>query len=294
MTTTNFTPIRELRATNYAMDTGWPRSEASPILGGMADEKEPNGNEDKPRSGGIYVVKGMDLILKNLSFSIDEEGNLKASQPIVHLRLDQTAVWLRIAIGHVVDADAAHIRVLQAHRDGDEKAKGRHLMATYESGMQAVVAAATAMDAFYASVKSHVKIDDAALAAWRANGTPRYAQIAEVLRRGFRLPDESAQVVRRFLHRLADRRDQAVHPGSDAHEAELHPDLGVGVEWRFVAFGRDIAHAATESVLRIMTKLTSSAERVRNDEVRAYCERFTKDLEPVVAMWEDRFGPLRE
>jgi hypothetical protein len=62
----------------------------------------------------------------------------------------------------------------------------RVLEAEFMASMQAVMAAAISMDAFYARVKEYVIIPSPTLDAWRQKGTARYKQVYETIRRASR------------------------------------------------------------------------------------------------------------
>ena len=60
--------------------------------------------------------------------------------------------------------------------------------------------------------------------------------MTEVLRRGFHLKPKGTKALRDNLKEIYRFRDMAVHPSGRIQAAMLHPDLDVGVEWRFVYF----------------------------------------------------------
>jgi hypothetical protein len=94
----------------------------------------------------------------------------------------------------------------------DENAKGTALEREFESSMQAIMAAGIAVDAFYAVIKTHAQVPPTLAQKWREKRTPRYSQIAEVLRIAFHLKPKGTAVLRRNLKEIFRFRDLAVHP----------------------------------------------------------------------------------
>src|SRR4051812_38757145 len=87
--------------------------------------------------------------------------------------------------------------------------KAATLEQEFEASMQAIMAAAIAVDAFYAIIQNHLQLPSSLIAVWKSKRTPRYAQITELLRRAFLLEAKKASVLRRIFYPL---RDLPVHP----------------------------------------------------------------------------------
>jgi hypothetical protein len=69
------------------------------------------------------------------------------------------------------------------------------------------------------------------------------------------------------LKKIYRLRDLAVHPSGKVQEALLHPELGVGVEWRFVYFRADISEGAVNAATAIVWDLAFQGKPV-SDHVR--------------------------
>ena len=78
--------------------------------------------------------------------------------------------------------------------------------------MQAVVAAAIAVDALYAVLQGHVQIPEELLKKWRERRTARYSQVAEIIRRAFNLKRNGVRQLLENLKKIYRLRDLAVHP----------------------------------------------------------------------------------
>lgn len=91
-----------------------------------------------------------------------------------------------------------HLRDPRTRRDArdagwqseDNEKKAKVLVADFEASMQAIVASATAVDAFYATIK-----DKAGLASTRGRGS-RPAQVSETIKQAFGLPAKGFAVLR--------------------------------------------------------------------------------------------------
>jgi hypothetical protein len=102
--------------------------------------------------------------------------------------------------------------------------------------MQAVMAAAIALDAFYAILQPHVALPPTLVERWRTGRTARFSQVTEVIRRAFRLKPKGTAELRENLREIYRVRDLAVHPSGKIQAPIYHPELNVGVEWRFAYF----------------------------------------------------------
>jgi len=173
----------------------------------------------------------------------------------------------------------------------NENLKAETLEREFESSMQAIMAAAIAVDAFYAAIKPKIQIPEDLREQWRQNRTPRYAQIAEVVRRGFSLPQNGAKNLRQNLKEIFRLRDLAVHPSGNIEAPIPHPELTVGVEWRFAWFRFDNAIAVVRATLDMLQQL-AKVTLTGNDVLVRYKDALWFRLEPIIALWQQEFGPL--
>lgn len=119
-----------------------------------------------------------------------------------------------------------------------------------------LMAAASAIDAFYAAVKEHITIPASMLKAWREKGTARHKQVYEVWRRGFKVVKSALPKILQALSEIYRFRDLAVHPDPKLARPVLHPDLGgVGTEWRFVFFHYENAKPLVGVALGMVVQL---------------------------------------
>src|SRR5271170_1911803 len=128
--------------------------------------------------------------------SLPGEAAMPATEPTSYVHFDVCPTWLELAIRHLSDAQVAQAARVEVWKGADENARAGALQWEFESSMQAIVAAATAIDALYAAVRPKVKLPQTLVDKWREKRTPRHIQIAEVLRRALSLGPRAARALR--------------------------------------------------------------------------------------------------
>ena len=156
------------------------------------------------------------------------------------------------------------------------------------------MSAAIALDAYYAVISTMIALPEDLTAKWRENRTARHAQISEVLRRAFTLKPEGFAALRQKLREIYRLRDLAVHPSGKIEAPILHPELQVGVEWRFANFRFENALLVVRESVRMIDELVTSG-RPKSPEIRAYCdslrERIHSLKEPLASAVDGIFEP---
>jgi hypothetical protein len=229
--------------------------------------------------------------MANFSLSIGPDGQLSSSMR-VQLSLDMAPFWLDIAIARVLEAEAAHGRVLEAAAGTDDDLLASAFEAEFTASMQAIAAAGIALDALYARIKEFAAIPPDIRRAWAEKGTARYKQLTEVFRRAFRISPRGAVILRTNLKLILSFRDTAVHPPAEARDAVHHPDVDVGTEWRLVHFRFANAMPIVRETLKIVLELLG-APPITVPRLAEYCPPALERVNALVALWERSFGPLR-
>jgi hypothetical protein len=197
---------------------------------------------------GIFISRFVTLTLSDLTISFGPEGSSGSSKALVSY--DVCPIWLEIAIEHLKEANEANSEMLKTWADPASDKKGETLENVFRHSMQAITAAAIAIDGFYAAVQKKIKIDPILVQKWKANKTARYSQVAETVRMAYQLKSNGSKAFRDTVKEIYKFRDQAVHPSAAMEEAVLHPDLDVGVERRFAVFRYDnVRSTAREKTL---------------------------------------------
>ncbi|WP_353117465.1 hypothetical protein [Nitratidesulfovibrio sp.] len=199
---------------------------------------------------GIFITRGMTVAVPSggLTIGIGDDGNF-TSKVTLHVRFDVCPTWTEISLRHLQEAKAKRVDRDIAWSGTDEEQKAATLEREFEASMQAIMAAAIAIDAFYSLVQTNVALPSSLVERWRTKRTPRYSQVAEVLRQAFSLRSKGVSTLRQNLKVIYRLRDLAVHPSGKIEAPLLHPELNVGVEWRFAYFcahnAEQIFNAAT-------------------------------------------------
>jgi hypothetical protein len=228
---------------------------------------------------GVFISRGMTIAVPPGAFSLTVGADAKAQGNIVlHVRFDVCPTWVELALQHLDDAKAKQALRMSAWAGKDEDQKAAALEREFEASMQAVMAAATAVDAFYALIQTHVTLPRDIITKWRTKRTARYSQVTEVLRRGFRLKPKGVAALRQNLKEIYRLRDLAVHPSGKIQAAIPHPELGVGVEWRFAYFRAHNADLVVKAATWILWDLANRG-KPENEDIRKYTDalrlRFT-------------------
>ena len=150
----------------------------------------------------------------------------------------------------------------------------------FEASMQAIVAAATAVDAFCAAVQARVPLPQLQIDEWRDKRTPRYAQIAEVLSRALSLTPKAAGSLRRNLGEIFRFRDLSIDPTEKVDAPILHPVLGIAVEWRFAYFRYENALLIVQATMHVIEELVASGGPM-DAEVQRYVNELRSRIEPL-------------
>lgn len=199
---------------------------------------------------GVFISRGMKVVIPPGGFTFGFGGAPESESGVtLHVHFDVCPTWAELAIRHLAEANERRKARQKAWAGTDVGAKATTLEREFESSMQAIMASAIAIDAFYSVVQTLVKIPPETTAKWRSKRTARYAQVAEVLRHAFPMKPKSLSALRANLKAIYGLRDLAVHPSGKLEAPLLHPELDVGVEWRFAYFhaaaAEGIVHSAT-------------------------------------------------
>lgn len=170
-----------------------------------------------------------------LTIGIGDDGNFTGDLTL-HVRFNICPTWVELSLRHLEDAKIKRAEREAAWAGTNESLKGSALEREFEASMQAIMAAAIAIDAFYSIIQTHVVLPPSLVEQWRTKRTSRYSQVTEVLRRAFRLKTKGTTALRQNLKEIFRLRDLAVHPSGKIEAPILHPELNVGVEWRFAYF----------------------------------------------------------
>lgn len=247
---------------------------------------------NKPHPKGIFVTKGMKFSIQEFSIQIDDNGNFTHDPVVVHTGLDMTPYWLNIAFNHLLSTEIAHNSLIIANDRNDAESIAKCLEFEFTSGMQSIMSSAIAMDAYYSSIKDNIFIPEELIIKWRANKVARYKQISEVLRRAFKLNNNSTKNIRSALMNCFQYRDMAVHPSCATSRPVLYPEINKISDWRYAAFRFHNAKILYGATLSIIFQTASKKMNGENEKLVNHCKKSLPDLELILDQWTERFGKL--
>jgi hypothetical protein len=204
-----------------------------------------------------------------------------ADRVVSHARFDICPTWLELATRYLSDARAAQATRVTGWSRSDEIARADALEWEFEASVQAIVASGIAMEAFSAAVQSKVQLPQSLRDQWRDNSTPRYIQIAEVLRRALSLSSKGASGVRQCVGEILRFHDLAIDPSHKSGAHVFHPELRAGVEWRFAYFRYENALLIVQATLRLLSELIAHG-KANDAEVQQYVDALRPKLEPML------------
>src|SRR5205807_10159305 len=146
---------------------------------------------------------------RGLTIGIGANGS-STSNVMVNVRFDVCATWTDLALRHLDDAKARRTAREIPWAGTNEEDKAASLEREFEASMQAIMAAAIALDAFYSLMQTHVQLPPSLVTRWRTKRTARYSQVTEILRRAFHLKPEGTAVLRQNLSEIDGLRDLPV------------------------------------------------------------------------------------
>ncbi len=190
--------------------------------------------------------------------------------------------WAEIAIQQrQVALDCMSTRQEAWAQSKSEDKKAASLAKEFQATMQAVIAAATCIDAFYDHLVPFAPISESTREAWNRKKTARYIRIAETLRVAFRIkPDEMKQCIE-HLKPIYLLRDFSVHPSSAPAPPYPHPDLDIRTDWRLTVYRGDIADVLVTNALRLLWDATRGT-KCRSEKLTTFMDNFRTRVEELL------------
>ena len=185
---------------------------------------------------GVLVFEGMKVgvLPGDLTIDVDESGSIN-SRLILSTAYNVLPIWLRIANDQLLHAEQARDEI-KARWGTNDEVNRELLVAELEPSLQIFVACGIALDALYDQLREFAKLTQADIQSWKDNGTARDKQIAEVIRRVYKLDAHATRQFKQNISEILKYRDMAVHPSLELKQACSRPDIPVGVDWKFSAY----------------------------------------------------------
>jgi hypothetical protein len=127
--------------------------------------------------------------------------------------------------------------------------------------------------------------------AWKRNGTARFKQVAELLRRALDVKPRQAVLVRRALSHIYQFRDWSVHPPARARQPLRHPTFNSVMEWRLATFTYQNAREMTRATLSLARQAAIKGKTV-TDPLKGYCTGLHDLLQSPIERWTSQLGEL--
>jgi len=208
----------------------------------------------------------------DLSITVTDEGTLE-HKLVLATAYNVLPIWVHIASRQLSLSREASEAVTKGWGTNDDQNR-QLLMAELGSSLQVIVACGIALDALYDQLKPFAQLTDQDVEAWKKNRTGRGTQIADVIRRVFRLENALTKQFRQNVETITKYRDLAVHPSFELKQACNRPDIPSGVDWKFSAYRFENARKCYKATLEMLVCLIGRKAKARevNEEMERVCE----------------------
>jgi hypothetical protein len=239
---------------------------------------------------GVMLFKGMKvgILPGGFKLSIDPDGDSNATLTLA-TAYNVLPIWLNIA-RHQLECASQAARGIKEAWGVNELNNRNLLLRELDPCLLVIVACGIALDSLYEQLRPFAKIEASQLESWKKNRTKRSVQIAEVIRRVFRLDSSTAKAFRENVDMIIKARDQAVHPTFQLKEACSRPDLEVAVDWKFATYRYDNAMVCYKSCAEMIVHLIEEKSGI--SEVDSEMARVSEALQElgVVKRNESQMG----
>jgi hypothetical protein len=185
-------------------------------------------------TNGVLIFKGMKVgfLAGDLQISIDDAGSRK-STAILSSAYNVLPIWLRVAHDNLNQAKRASDAIVTKWDKAIDDERKELLISELTTSLQVFISCGIVLDALYDQLYPYAKISDSDRNAWTKNKTGRAKQIAEVIRRAYKLDNKIFKKFRQNICEIIKYRDLAVHPSNELKNTCPRPDIPVGVDWKF-------------------------------------------------------------
>lgn len=227
----------------------------------------------------LFVMRGSTLQIRNLSINF-ASGEL--SSPIVEMGYDVFPLWLDIAVKSARAAERAAAE-LDGVWDGSGDPKIVSLLEKeVMASMQAVVAAAAAVDGFYGSALARTPIISNNTKKARSRG--RHRKLIAFFLQKFAIDTTFSKAFEQSLREIFEFRHSALHSHGKPEELGFHPRHNIAMAKKVVVFRAENAILATKIALTLISYLIISP-RSKHEELQKYCHAARAWIVPIVSDW---------
>jgi hypothetical protein len=213
---------------------------------------------------GVLIFEGMKVgvLPGDFTIHVDDTGQTHSTL-ILSTSFNVLPLLLRIAHDNIILSHQANKNIKDGWNDDPDNQK-RLLIKELTASMQVFIACGIALDSFYDQLRPYANISHNDIASWKNNKTKRSTQILEVIRRVYKLNNETFRAFSTNIKTIIDFRDKAVHPDNSIKRSCTRPDIPVGVDWRFSAYRYDNAaicyRRTMEMLIHLYEKKSNNAQ----------------------------------
>ncbi|WP_256796273.1 hypothetical protein [Terrabacter sp. Ter38] len=176
--------------------------------------------------------------------------------------------WLEICQRHVKAATNAREKSLASRRSGDRKALSDSMHDEFQSSVQALSAAAFAMEAFRNALDDLGIVDADTKARWRSQ---RASAATKVIDTALAAGDVSrADLAPESVATIFKYRNSAVHPKVEFREPQLHPVLKMAVDQSLIIYGLENGRNALSVAASVVAFTVLDAHAVDDESARSF------------------------
>ncbi len=258
-------------------------------MGNLNSNKNDLPKESQPvqASQGIFILKSMQISIPNTHLIIEalQKGDVTNLDIQLHLLLDMTLYWLRIALDHFYIAESNHINLLEAVENRIDDLISDALEIEFIHCLQVCTSIGFALDAFQSLIRQKIDIPSDKIESWMKNGTSWQTQTNEVFNYAFSIEKQHKAEIKTFLSEMANFRNDAVHTKAKAIPPYFHPDLNRHTDWRLVKYSYKNAQVGLSTTLAILAYVAKKP-KAKYEQLREYCDGFLKVLQPMIDDWK--------
>jgi hypothetical protein len=242
---------------------------------------------------GFFISKGITPIIKSGDLVIEQNEAGKIDMKVVlSLQYDSCPTWLNLSVEHLKQTKNWSIKRNEAFDGINDEFKSETLQKEFEHSMQAIIAIAIAYDSFYATIKTKINLPEDLTEKWKQNRTSRSNQITETIRSGFKINKDGTKILKQAIKEIFHFRDLAVHPSGNVDKPVIHPELNIGMEWRFATFTYNSAKLIVNEGLKRIREIIN-IKTDQNIELGKYCSTLLISVNSIIEMYENEIDQLK-
>lgn len=259
------------------------------------DQRDSNDEKDteQPPLQGVFITENMQVSIPpgGLNLQIGENGELKPPTLTLHLLIDMSVYWLKIAWSHLQTAELGNINLKAAVAARNEEQIKNALETEFSASIQVFASVAFSLETFDKMVRARIVIPENLIASWEENETSWAKQLTEVLKLGFEIKGTHVKNLALLLKTVATYRNEVVHGSANAAPPVYHPELGMSTELHFVRYKYLEAKLALDAILGLYVQLLPR-NKTQYKSLTLYCQAVERAMQPLMTAWEQNYGLL--